>query len=176
MMNCDKTQSLLNEYIDGTLEPDLKKAVQLHLDNDPKCRQVFSEAVALQRQMQNLQQVLTSPEFDINLRKRIIESQEHTSRQLVLNKKGWSLAFSGAILTAALYLFIFTDFGDQSIPPEGIMPSSTIGNGSPAYKVQSPDPGVKMENISAEEVITDSLKQTPEQVNESQLHMTGEQK
>jgi predicted anti-sigma-YlaC factor YlaD len=174
MINCDKTQSLLTEYLDGTLEPDLKKEIELHLEQDPQCNKIFAEAAALQRQMQNLTQVAPSTNFDINLRNRIIKYNEQPNKQPVINKKGLSLAFSGTILMAALYMFIFTDVGEQPNVNEGILPSSTIGSGVPVSKIKS-----SVDNTNKEKIVdknqADSLKRAPEVINDSNLHLTGEE-
>jgi predicted anti-sigma-YlaC factor YlaD len=175
MINCDKTQSLLTEYLDGTLEPDLKKEIENHLDEDPVCNKIYAQAAALQRQMQNLQQVAPSTEFDINLRNRIIQSNDSTERQPIINKKGVSLAFSGTVLMAALYMFIFTDIGEQSNVNEGIMPSSTIGSGVPSMKVETSPNVQKSVDNGVNTSQADSLKEMPEVIEDSNIHLAGEE-
>lgn len=173
MINCDKTQSLLTEYLEGTLEPDLKKEVEHHLDQDPVCNKIFTQAAALQKQMRSLQQVVPSKDFDITLRNRIIQFNDAPDKQPILNKKGLSLAFSGTVLMAALYMFIFTDIGEQGNVNEGIMPSSTIGSGVPAMKIQVPASEKKADAGATNQ--SDSLKRAPEVINDENLHLTGEE-
>lgn len=175
MISCDKTKSLLTDYLDGTLEPNLKKEVDQHLDSDPVCNKIFTESAALQRQIKNLQVVIPSQDFDINLRNKIIQSNSLPDRQYALNnKKGLSLAFSGTVLMAALYMFIFTDFGSQTAVDEGIMPSSTIGSGTPGLKMQIPVDQPKQAQLEKENV-ADSLKRVPERIDDSNIHLAGEE-
>ncbi|MCB9057531.1 MAG: zf-HC2 domain-containing protein [Calditrichae bacterium] len=174
MISCDKTKALLTDYLDGTLEPNLKKEVDQHLDSDPECNKIFTESAALQRQIKNLQVLTASTDFDINLRNKIIQSNTLPDRQYSLNKKGLSLAFSGTVLMAALYMFIFTDIGNQTAVDEGIMPSSTIGSGNPGHKLQIPADQPKQAGLEKENV-ADSLSRVPEVIDDSKIHLAGEE-
>jgi predicted anti-sigma-YlaC factor YlaD len=173
MMNCDKAKSLLSEYIDGTLESGVKAEIDAYLEKDPDCKTVFEETSAIQAKIANLPQVSPSADFDSNLRNRIINI-DSTDKSPALNKKGLSLVFSGTVLVAALYLFIFTDIGMQYNTQESPMPSSAIGGPSTHVdkKVVASDNIVEP---AIEQPESDSLKSIPEKVNTSNIHLTGEE-
>jgi predicted anti-sigma-YlaC factor YlaD len=173
MMNCDKAKSLLSDYIDGTLESEVKAEIDIYLEKDPECKTVFKEVSDIQGKLAKLPQVSPSADFDSNLRNRIINI-DSTDKSPALNKKGLSLVFSGTVLVAALYLFIFTDIGMQYNTQEGPMPSSAIGG--PSTHVDKNV--VASDNIvepAIEQPESDSLKSIPEKVNTSNIHLTGEE-
>jgi len=172
MMNCDQVKLLLSDYIDGVLEPRLKEEVDNHLESDPDCKKVFEQATIIHRQITSLQQVKPSPEFDIHLRNRIIGLNKSDEKQHVINKKGLSLAFSGTVLVAALYLFIFTDVGTQQNMNEGLMPSSTIGSSPASFNADNTEKNIE----PAQNIIADSLNKLPEKVDEDKIHLTGQGK
>lgn len=170
MMNCDQAKSLLSDYIDGLLEPRLKDEVDAHLEDDPQCKEVFEQAILLHKQMVSLPQLKPSQDFDIKLRNRIIGLNKSDEKQHVINKKGLSLAFSGTVLVAALYLFIFTDVGTQQNMNEGIMPSSTIGTSPASLNADNTEKDLEPDKNT----IADSLNKLPEKVDNEKIHLTGD--
>ncbi len=173
MMNCDKAKILLSDYIDGTLEPNVKKEVDSFLESDPECKDLFHDAISLHKNLTQLPKVSPSTEFDSNLRNEIIRLNNNEGKSPTMNKKSFSLVFSGTVLVASLYLFIFTDIGIQPNNPEGPLPSSAIG--SPATSAQKDENKVEKFVKSQEEgTKTDSLKNIPEKINNDNIHLTGE--
>jgi len=172
MMNCDKAKILLSDYIDGTLEPGVKVEIDAFLESDPECKILFEEAISIHKELKSMPQVTPSADFDSNLRNEIIKLNKD-EKTPALNKKGLSLVFSGTILVASLYLFIFTDIGIQQNNPEGPMPSSAIGN---------PGAGFQKDESTAEELVetksnetqSDSVKNIPEKINTENIHLTGD--
>jgi predicted anti-sigma-YlaC factor YlaD len=171
MMNCDQVKLLLSDYIDGVLEPRLKEELDNHLESDPDCKKVFEQATIIYRQITSLPPVKPSQEFDIHLRNRIIGLNKSDEKQHVINKKGLSLVFSGTVLVAALYLFIFTDVGTQQKMNEGIMPSSTIGSNPSSFNVDNTEKNIEPDKNT----VADSLNKLPEKVENDKIHLTGKE-
>ena len=73
---------------------------------------------------------------------------------------------------AALYMFIFTDIGDQGNVNDGIMPSSTIGSGVSGVKGLTSDQKNSEANLDDTNA-ADSLKNFPEVIDDSSIHLTG---
>jgi predicted anti-sigma-YlaC factor YlaD len=172
MMNCDKAKVLLSDYIEGTLEPSIKKEIETFLESDPECKNLFEEAFSIHSKLSQLPPVMPSADFDSNLRSEIIKlnNQEKTPP---LNKKGLSLVFSGTVLVAALYLFIFTDLGTQQNIQDGPMPSSAIGNPNTSINKEESKVDEFVETEEAE-LKSDSLKNIPEKINSDNIHLTGD--
>lgn len=172
MMNCDKAKILLSDYIDGMLEPGVKKEIEVFLESDPDCKSLFEESMSIQKKLTHLPQVSPSPDFDSNLRNKIIELNNN-EKMPASRAKGLSLVFSGTVLVVSLYLFIFTDIGTQQNSPEGPIPSSAIGSPGPGnYNDESSnEPFV---NSQEDETKMDSLKTIPEKINSNNIHLTGD--
>ena len=174
MMNCDKAKLLLSDYIDGTLEPAVKKEIDDFLKTNTECNEFFVNALSVQKQLKALPKVLPSEEFEVNLRNRIMSYNEGNEQQPAFYKKGVSLAFSGIVLVSALYMFIFTDIGNQQNTPEEIMPSSTITNTQPSVNIADDKLIVNQQDTEESATNSDSLKNMPEEVDNSKIHLTGE--
>ena len=174
MMNCDKAQLLLSDYIDETLEPGIKKEIDDFLETDTECSNIFANAMSMQNQLKSLPKILPSEEFEVNLRNRIINLNKGDERQPGFNKKGLSLVFSGAVLVAALYMFVFTDVSTQQNISDEILPSSTIGNTKPYLNIADDKLKVDQKDEDVPVTDTDSLKNIPEKVDNSKIHLTGE--
>ncbi|KAA3609797.1 MAG: hypothetical protein D8M58_08875 [Calditrichaeota bacterium] len=172
MMTCDKAKALLSDYIDETLEPGVKKEIDEFLERDPECKNIFMESLSISEKIKNLQSVLPSEDFDSNLRNEIIKinNEEKTP---ALNKKGLSLIFSGTVLAASIYFFIFTDIGVQQNIQEGSMPSSAIGNPAASFQDEK-NAEDKFVEAKEDETKSDSLKNVPEKVNSENIHLTGD--
>lgn len=167
MMSCDKAKELLSDYLDGTLEPSVKKELDQFLEGDAECKKLFAEAKTIQEKLLHMPKIVPSDNFDANLRNRII-NLNNTEKAPFINKKGLSLALSGTALVASLYMFIFTDIGSQQGVQEGPVPSSAIG--TPNSFQQQND--VKDQLVTSEE---DSLNTLPEKINTDNIHLTGDQ-
>jgi len=174
MMNCDKAQLLLSEYIDGTLEPGVKKEIDDFLKSDDECGKIFANAMSVQNRLKSLSKVTASKEFEVNLRNRILDLNSGNEKQPAFNKKGLSLVFSGAVLVTALYMFVSTDVGTQQNISDEILPSSTISNTAPS--IADDKIIVDQQDESDPVADTDSTKNLPEKVDNSGIHLTGDGK
>jgi hypothetical protein len=176
MMNCDKAKLLLSDYMDKTLDPEVKKEIDDFLKTDEECNKIFAEALSMQNQLKSLPKVKPSDEFELNLRNRIIDFNNGNEKQPVLNKKGLSLVFSGVVLVSALYMFIFTDVGTQQNISDEILPSSTITNTTSSAGVIDDATAVDKQDEANPVAETDSLKNQPEKIDNSGIHLAGERK
>jgi len=174
MMNCDKAKLLLSDYLDKTLDPQVKKEIDDFLETNEDCSRIFAEAISLQNQLKSLPEVKPSEEFETRLRNRIIDFNNGNEKQPVPNKKGLSLAFSGVVLVMALYMFIFTDVGTQQTISDEILPSSTISNAPSPENVEEDKPAVEPQEKEDQVAEADSLKNPPEKIDNSGIHLTGE--
>jgi len=174
MMNCDKAKQLLSDYLDNTLEPEVKKEIDDFLENNSECKEIFTDALSVQNQLKSLSRVTPTAEFEVNLRNKIIALNSNDVKQVSFNKKGLSLAFSGAVLITAVYMFVFTDFGVQQSISDEILPSSTISTPKPSANVSKEQVKTDQENEQNPVAETDSLKNLPEKVDNSKIHLTGE--
>jgi len=171
MMNCDKAKLLLSNYIDKTLEPEVKKEIDDFLETNAECSKLFADAMSVQSQLKSLPKVKPSEEFEASLRNRIIALNNGEEKQTFFNKKGLSLVFSGAALVTMLFMFVFTDVGIQQNISDEILPSSTISN-PPSVDDEKLVDGKKDEATSVADA--DSVVNPPEKVDNSRIRLTGE--
>ncbi len=172
MMTCDKAKALLSDYIDGTLEPGVRDEVDAFLKSDPECNELFEEALSIHNKLTNMPQVSPSEDFSSNLRNEIVKLN-NDKRAPAFNKKGLSLVFSGTVLVASLYLFIFTDIGTQQNIQEGPIPSSTLSSPSAGFQTKE-STNDKLVETKDDEIESDTLKNVPEKINTDNLHLTGD--
>jgi len=167
MMNCDKALSLLSDYIDGTLDPEIRREVETHLNNDPACMAVFKDAQKIRLQFGKMEPVKTSADFDANLRKRIMDFNAGTEKSILNGKKGLSLAFSGTTLVVVFAVMMFSDYGSGPRPEqENIQPSSTI-------EIKTNKNADR--ELVKEEAINDSLKK-PDEINTENIKTASEKR
>jgi len=176
MMNCDKAKQLLSDYLDNTLEPGVKKEIDDFLKGNEECSKIFADAISIQNQLKSLPDVVPSEEFEINLRNRIIEFNDAGVKQAAFNKKGLSLAFSGVVLVGALYMFVFSDVGTQQNISDEILPSSTIMNNQPSVNDAAKNLVADQEKEDGQVMEQDSLNDIPEKIDNSRIHLTGDNK
>jgi hypothetical protein len=172
MMTCDKVRKLLADYLDGTLDSNLIKEIDAHLENDAECRSIFNEASQIQNKLKNLETITPTENFNIKLRNKIILYNGGGLKEPLISKKGLSVGFSGAVLVAALYFYIFTDVGIQTNVNEAISPSSTIIS-SPINIVDQEKSDEQNNIVDQEETNVDSLKNAPEKIDNTRIHLTG---
>jgi len=172
MMSCDKAKQLLADYLDNAIEPGIRKEIDAYLETDAGCKKIFVDALYIQNKIANLQSVTPSKEFDVKLRNEVIKFNNGEIKEPAIGKKSISIVFSGALLVTALYFYVFTDVGLQPNANEGIMPSSTISS-SPNYNTEPEKLNVQTAEKKTDETATDSLKNLPEKVDNSKIHLTG---
>ncbi|HHM01575.1 MAG TPA: hypothetical protein ENJ15_01070 [Caldithrix abyssi] len=170
MLDCDKAKNLLNDYIEGMLDPQTQKELEQFLEEDPECRALFQEARLIRRHLQNLPAVKAPDNFDMELRQRIMTYIQEGEKPL-RGRKGLSVVFSGGILLAAAYMFIFTDIGaDESRINNNVIPASTIST-----TVSSPRLNNKQQaDIMEQAAFKDSLEGNRANADPKQINLVGD--
>lgn len=174
MMTCDRAKLLLSEYLEGTIEPGVKKEIDEFLQSNDECNKVFKEAMAIHAGLKELPAVKTSDDFEAKLRNKIIAFNNGNIKQPLFTKKGFSVAFSGTVLIIAMYFYIFTDLDVPTNTQEVIMPSSTIISSQTSNTESLADDDNTTDALT-EDSEADSLTNTPEKVDNSRIHLTGKQ-
>lgn len=160
MVDCDKAITLLSDYIDGSLEPDTRKAIDKLLEENQECKRIYTNAIMLHQKVQRLEPLTASNEFDQNLRQRIQALSAQDSKTALVNKRGISYIFSGAMLVIAVYFMMFTNFGTDVDQQTGdIQPSSTIS--APVTTKMLPTSQKSMTLSNTDPVKKDSVAHSP---------------
>lgn len=167
MMTCHKAKELLSEYLDGSLKPEVKNEINEFLKKDNECSQLFKQAQLIKDQISSFASVKPSEGFDSNLREKIIQSNSDVGKRTFFKTKGFSIAFSGALIVATLYVFTFTDFESQEPGLDKVAPASESINTQPSYEI------VNKEKDEGD-TTPDSLKKEPEEVDNSRIKLTGD--
>lgn len=172
MMNCDKAKELLSDYLDGILEPGQKEQIDQFLKTDEECNELFEQARLIKVQFNKLPKVYASEKFDSNLRERIIKLNKGEGIQSRFSVKGLSIALSGALVLAVLYMFTITDFNTQNPGKNEVVPASNGNNTQPVNVIV--DNNESIEKAKESDTTTDSLKNEPEEVDNSKIKLTGD--
>ena len=170
MLDCDKAKNFLNDYIEGMLDPQTKRELEQFLENDPECKQLFSEAMSIRRQLQNLPTVKAPDNFDMELRQRIMAYVQEGEKPL-RSRRGLSVVFSGGILLAAAYMFIFTDIGvEENMLQNNVVPASTISTTVSGVKINKQ----RSSEVSDQASLQDSLKKNQANADLQQINLVGD--
>jgi len=168
MMHSDKAQSLLTDYVEGTLSKGVKKEIDAVLEKDQESKKLFEGALKTRSQISNFPIVKASDDFDVKLRERInnINSGNEQSKQT--SRRNWFIALSGSVVALALYVFIFTDIGYQQNMNNEVLPTP-VANTEVENKLIQPA-------VLEENVVVDSLQNNaPEEVDNANIHLAGEE-
>ncbi len=170
MIDCDKAQELLNDYIDGSLDPDIKNDLEIHLEKHPECKELFQQSQIIRNSFSDLDQVGVSNDFDAILRQKIIAvNNEKEKGGFIKNRRTFSFAFSATAIASVLFALVFFDFDESSQIQDSSIRQSSAVSGSISKNKSQQDTENK-ENPSIE----DSLKQGVNNYDPDQLKLTGE--
>ncbi len=179
MISCDRTKSLLSEYLSNTLSSDTRKTIDDHIRACQSCNEVFSQVKLLTQKLSVMPKVNISDDFDSRLRQQIINMDPISEKSPMFSIRRLSVGFSGIALAAAMYFFIATDFTstNTAAPPAALQHSSTISRSdTPIYKVTQ-ETSIASEatkiNASGEK---DSLIHEPAVVDQNRINLVGQEK
>ncbi len=172
MMNCDKAKELLSDYIEGTLEIGQKEQIEQFLKSDQECKKLFEQAQLIKNHFKILPTYSVSEEFDAKLRQRIVKLNKGEEKPTRFSAKGLSIAFSGVLTLAVLYIFIFPGSSAQNTGPQEVAPVSKTESFQPAEAIV--DNEEISDESSAKEILPDSLKNEPQEVDNSKIKLTGD--
>lgn len=153
-MHCDTIKEVISDYIDDLIEPGLKSQIREHLEACLECSNLVQRVKTITTRLRQTPTVKTSPEFDKNLRVRIISGDKNNASFSPL--RGIVYGLSGLTAAAAVYLIttttIFSSEHDQ-ISPANFQNNTTVQqnqiiNQQPATNMQ---PVVDQKEILAED-------------------------
>ncbi len=170
MLDCDKAKNFLNDYIEGMLDPQTKRELEQFLEKDPECRQLFNDAMMVRRQLQNLPLVKAPDNFDMELRQRIMAYVQEGEKPL-RSRRGLSVVFSGGVLLAAAYMFIFTDIGvEENMLNNNVVPASTISTTVSGVQINKQ----RKSEVPDQATLQDSLKKNQANADPKQINLVGD--
>ena len=172
MIDCDKAKELLNDYLDGSLDPGIKNDLDQHLEIHPECRELFEHSTIIKKSLADIQNIKVSDNFDASLRHKVgILNNQKEKTGFVRKHRTFSFAFSATALASVLFALVFFDFDDPAQTQENpvIQSSSVSGSLSKSKNTQS------TEN-EADQAIEDSLKQGVNSFDKNKLKLTGDDK
>ncbi|MGD9900002.1 MAG: hypothetical protein AB7T22_12835 [Calditrichaceae bacterium] len=179
MISCDRTKSLLSEYLSNSLSPDIRKMTDDHLQVCQNCNEVFSQVKLLTQKLSKMPRVSISDDFEARLRQQIINKDPIAEKSNIFSIRRLSFGFSGIALAAAMYFFIATDFTstNTAAPPAALQHSSTISRSdNPVYQVnQETSIASEATKINASGV-KDSLIHEPAVVDQNRINLVGQEK
>lgn len=179
MNSCDRTKSLLSDYLSNSLSPDLTKLTEDHLCACQDCNEVFSRVKLLTQKLSNIPKVSISDDFEARLRQQIINHDPISEKSNIFSIRRLSVGFSGIAIAAAMYLFIATDFTstNTAAPPAALQHSSTISRSdNPVYKVNQESSIASEEAKTNASGVKDSLVHEPAVVDQNRINLVGQEK
>ncbi len=174
MISCDTVKSMLSDYLDLAVNPDLRQQIDLHLQQCPECQKVYMDVQALTQRLRSSEVVQVSPDFNQKLRSRIMHSDMDGERTFTM--RNLSFGVSGAVVVAAVSFFAMSELS---------APSTTNVDAPMVHQVQ-PSMQIKATNTEAQkltgqetilansDVQKDSLKKTPETVDKNQIKLVDQ--
>lgn len=177
MITCDRAKVLLSDYIENELAPDIKQALESHLNICEGCKQVVANVKLISRKLNIITPINASSQFNQELRNKLINSTNSNQKESRFSIQKLSYGFSGVALAAALYFLIFTNFNITSSTqpalqsPNSPNPMSTqpaLQRNSPALVTDQPDP-----NPST--IVTDTLKSEPESIDQNRIKLVDQE-
>ena len=166
MLDCDRVQIQISDYLEKGLEPAAHSVVEKHLKGCPECRAIANRIPMVKTMMGNLQLVSCSDDFSQKLHSRI--SGELPSTLSFAQVKRYSYAISFAVVIFVLFWGVNTFIIDESAPSvngpvqlQGAVNSPTPGMTPASASQQTPALGSGQEfdvktAQNANAVVTDS--------------------
>lgn len=173
MISCDTVKSLLSDYLDLAVNPDLRRQIESHLQECPQCQKVYTDVQVITQRLRNSEVVQVSPEFNHKLRSRIMEGGMDGERTFTM--RSLSFGLSGAVVVAAVSFFVMSELSSSSTQVNKtavhqLQPSVQMeAKSAQAQKVTMPDA-----NLAKNAVQEDSLKKTPETVDKNQIKLVDQ--
>jgi hypothetical protein len=167
MLHCDTVKEMLSNFLEDTIEPDLKAQIQTHLEACNSCNEVFIQVQTITKRLQTITSIKTSSNFDQRLRAQIIN--DRIAEKPVINIRNISYGLSGLAVIVGVYIISTADILKFDNSMENIQPQQTISNSQP---VQS-NPGVIQPASETGDVLAvDTLKNaSPSNIEDRDLQL-----
>lgn len=117
MNRCKWVETHISDFIDDSLESQMKREFLAHLDECPRCKETVDRVKALNQNLNHLHQLRASDDFDTILKTRIrIESglERSSIREKMV---GWSIKtpiYAASFAVIFLVFFIMYQYNNQS--------------------------------------------------------------
>ncbi len=175
MISCDTARSLLSSYLESKLNLDTNASIEQHLQNCPECQKVFKDVGSIRNRIQAFPAVATSPQFDQNLRDRIIDINE---KETSSGARMISYGVTGAAVLAAAYFFVMADIfsfqeSSETVPQKSIQ-EQTIEN--PMQKNNPDGPFVNEESNQINSPLADSLKNKDNRIQQERINLIDQER
>lgn len=160
MMHCDTIKELLSDYIDNSLEPNIRSQIKEHLGVCPECKKLVQQVKSITIRLNQTSKIITSTQFDKNLRARIMGADK--SNAFSIPVRGMIYGLSG--LTAAVAVYFITTTTIFSSDTDSVQPvnfqQQTGAQQNQTIK-QQPQVNIQPVNKSQDAVAVDSTKSKP---------------
>lgn len=161
MMHCDTIKELLSDYIDNSLEPNLRSQIKEHLVVCPDCEKLVQQVKSITIRLNQTSKIITSNEFDKNLRARIMGADKRTSSSIPF--RGMIYGLSGLTAAAVVYFITTTTiFSSDTDPIQPVNFQQQTGVQQNQIIKQQPQVNIQPVNKSQDAaVVVDSTKSKP---------------
>ncbi|MEJ2054041.1 MAG: zf-HC2 domain-containing protein [Calditrichaceae bacterium] len=174
MMHCDTIKEKLSDYIDDAIEDNLRSQFNTHLEACIDCERLVQRVKSITTKLSQVTAVKTSPEFDKNLRTKILESGNPAKSAVPVKTVVYGL--SGLTAAAAIYFMTTTTIfsGDPAQPPANFQTRSTIQT-TPVNKQL---PAVNIQPVDSNQGILaeDSIKLRTAPLENREIQLVDEEK
>jgi len=173
-MHCDTIKEMLSDYIDDTIEPNLRSQFNSHLETCIDCEGLTQRVKSITASLNQIAAVKTSADFDKNLRAKILESGNTT--RTVFTFRNIAFGLSGLTAAAAIYFITSTTVltGDPAQPPANIQTRS--GMQPNPVNEQLPAANVQPVDTNKDVLASDSIKSHPSPLENRDIQLVDEEK
>lgn len=98
-MNCERIEPLLSEWIDGTLDAQLRAECERHIADCPRCRELHSTLTRLVLDVGAMPRGLEPPPTQWS---RLSSRLDDASRATAMQRRPWGMALAAMLLLTAL--------------------------------------------------------------------------
>jgi len=173
MISCDTVKTMLSDYLDLAVNPELRQQIDRHLQQCPECQKVYTDVQVITQRLRSSEVVQVSPDFNQKLRSRIMQSDMRGERTFTV--RNLSFGVSGAAVVAALSFFVMSELST----PSSNVGSPVVHQVQPAMQIQASNSTVQKIGeqgavLANRDVQKDSLKKTPETVDKNQIKLVDQ--
>jgi len=166
MLHCDTVKQMLSNYLEDSIDPDLKSQIKAHLEACPACKIVAVQVQNITKRLHAITAVKTSPNFDQRLRTQIIS--DRPTEKPVITVRNLSYGLSGLAVIVGVYFITTTNMmsfdKDQAVPAQG----QTISNSKP---VQSMPAIAQPVNAQSDILAADTVKSSPTNLEDRDIQL-----
>jgi len=173
MIQCDTVQEMLSNYIEKSLEPDLRTQIQQHIDSCPSCKKIVANVQYLTQRFRRLSSLNVSPQFNQALRSRIMANTRTEPPRL--SARNLSYGFSGLAIVAGIYFITSSDIFQSNQSDSESARKPEIINTQPDRRIPLQQNPVAVQPVdqSKETLTSDSLKERKPVASDKNIKLVG---